>query len=423
MLAAVFAAILAASPEEAILRAARFVRSIATEGGYLWRYSPDLKTREGEGPATATQVWVQPPGTPAVGEAFLRAYRVIRKPELFDGALAAARALVRGQLESGGWDYRIEFDPVLRKNWNYRLEPSPGARNVSTYDDDNTQAALRLLLHVNRERPDKEIRAALDYGLEALLKSQYPNGAWPQRFPPEKTGYYAYYTFNDNTIADLVRTMSEAWEELRDPRYLAAVKRAGDFMIQAQRPEPQAGWAQQYDLQMRPAWARKFEPPSVSSGESAGVIRSLMDIYLLTGEEKYLKPIPAALRWLERSKIRPERWARFYELGTNRPLYFNRKYELVYTDDDLPTHYGFQSSFRIPETVAAYEALEKARREGGLKAARALARRKPEKPSLQRVREVIDALDEPGRWIVNGWIEMRFFNANLASLCDFLEAR
>src|SRR5688572_17518434 len=52
-------------------RATGFFRSIATHGGYLWSYSADLKDRRGEGKATATQIWVQPPGTPAVGQTFL----------------------------------------------------------------------------------------------------------------------------------------------------------------------------------------------------------------------------------------------------------------------------------------------------------------------------------------------------------------
>ena len=56
-------------------KAARFfVTDVATEGGYLWQYSADLARREGEREASATTVWVQPPGTPAVGVALLRAW-------------------------------------------------------------------------------------------------------------------------------------------------------------------------------------------------------------------------------------------------------------------------------------------------------------------------------------------------------------
>src|SRR5688572_5231579 len=58
----------------ALERATTFFQSISTRGGYLWRYSEDLKERAGETKATDTQIWVQPPGTPSVGMAFLRAY-------------------------------------------------------------------------------------------------------------------------------------------------------------------------------------------------------------------------------------------------------------------------------------------------------------------------------------------------------------
>ena len=52
---------------DAMARATRFFRSeIATEGGYLWSYREDLSSRRGERRATASQIWIQPPGTPAV---------------------------------------------------------------------------------------------------------------------------------------------------------------------------------------------------------------------------------------------------------------------------------------------------------------------------------------------------------------------
>ena len=45
---------------------------------------------------------------------------------------------------------------------------------------------------------------------------------------------------------------------------------------------------------MEPVWARKFEPPAVTGGESAGAIRTLVDLYVITGDKKYLGPLPAA---------------------------------------------------------------------------------------------------------------------------------
>ena len=77
--------------------ATRFFRTkVATNGGYLWKYSLDFKQRAGEGKATPTQVWVQPPGTPAVGVVFLDAYNATGDKTYLEAARDAAMALVWG---------------------------------------------------------------------------------------------------------------------------------------------------------------------------------------------------------------------------------------------------------------------------------------------------------------------------------------
>ena len=88
---------------EAMAKATRFFRTeVATHGGYLWAYEHDLSRREGEGRATASMVWVQPPGTPTVGMAYLDAYEVTADTLFLNGAVEAARALAWGQLATGG---------------------------------------------------------------------------------------------------------------------------------------------------------------------------------------------------------------------------------------------------------------------------------------------------------------------------------
>ena len=89
-----------------------FQDKVSIEGGYLWRYSEDLSLREGETAATATQAWVQPPGTPSVGEALLAAFERTQDKYLLDSAVRTARALVKGQLASGGWG---DLPPDLRQ--------------------------------------------------------------------------------------------------------------------------------------------------------------------------------------------------------------------------------------------------------------------------------------------------------------------
>lgn len=405
-----------------------FGQQVAAHGTYVWRYSADLRLREGEGTATDKTAWVQPPGTPSVGEAYLAAWERTGERYLLDAAVATARGLVQGQLHSGGWDYRIEFDPARRRQTAYRVDGELGARgvrNTSTLDDDNTQSAVRFLMHVDRalKFQDREIHEAAQYALESLLAAQYPNGAWPQRFsgPPKAEdfpvlkasfpdawprefpaeNYAGYYTLNDNTLADTMATLFEAGEIYGEARYTEAAKRGGDFLILAQMPEPQPAWAQQYNPQMHPAWARRFEPPAITGGESQGAIRILMECYRQTGNRKYLEPIPRALDYFKKSELPGGRLARFYEMQTNRPLYFTRQYELVYTDDDLPTHYAFVTRSNIDRLRAEYERLAAA------DPARLRPERRPPRYELsdsltRAARQAIDALDDRGAWVEDG---------------------
>ena len=449
---------------EAMVKATRYFRGqVATNGGYLWLYQSDFTRREGEGIASPTTIWVQPPGTPSVGMAFLRAYEATGDTLFLNGAVEAAQALVWGQLASGGWDYRIDFDPEASKNWHYRRDVEQDdrttgeRRNRTTLDDDNTQSALRLLMQVDQhlDFADADIHRAVLYGLESLLKAQYPNGAWPQRysewadlsqFPvqqahyPEswsrqypKQRYLAYYTFNDNAIADVIETMIEAHKIYGDERWHRAAERGGDFIILAQMPDPQPAWAQQYNLAMEPAWARRFEPPAITGGESFGVMQILLELYLAYGEPRFLEPIPRALAWAKAAQLPDGRMARFYELQTNRPLYFTREYALTYSDADLPTHYAFKVGNRTDRIESLYQRILKEGRET------ILTERAQVRPvAEERIQAIIDALDAEGRWLEEGRlrnpedrrvpivaqvISCRTFNRNLTLLSQYVASR
>ena len=143
---------------------------------------------------TPSQGWVQPPGTPAVGLVLLQAYAATGAREFLDGAAEAARALAATQLESGGWQHVIEFDPEQQKAWCYRRTPEDQSDrrrasqnklcDASTVDDNISQSALELLMRVDvaLDGDDPLIRDAASYGLRKFIEAQYPNGAWPVRF-------------------------------------------------------------------------------------------------------------------------------------------------------------------------------------------------------------------------------------------------
>lgn len=397
-----------------------YTQKVATEGGYLWRYSADLKLREGEGKVTGNTVWVQPPGTPAMGAAFVKLYDATGEAAFLDAARGVAEALRRGQLRTGGWQDHIDFDSADRVRIPYRIDP-PGKKTkqvFSSLDDDKTQSSLRFLIELDRAvapRADA-IHEMTTFALDRLLRAQYPNGAFPQvwgetrletpgvlsanypaswpRVYPGHGSYWFRYTLNDNLMPDVMHALWLAWEVYHDDRYGEAARKAADFLLLAQLPDPQPAWAQQYDFEMRPAWARKFEPPAVSGGESQGVLEILLETYRRTGEEKYLKPLPRALAYLKKSRLADGRLARFYELETNRPLYFTRDYTLTYDDADMPTHYGFKVPSKLDAIEKEYNRLRTSTAEPAPRK-RALAKDDIE----ARARKVIDALDDRGAWV------------------------
>jgi len=423
-----------ADAKAALHKAVGFFREkIAVQGGYVYLVSEDLTKREGENKTTPTQVWIQPPGTPSVGQTYLTAYQMTGDGSLLAAARETAECLIRGQLRSGGWYVSIEFDPKARGEYDYRVDPPAPAgkqkkRRMTTLDDDKTQSCLLFLMRLDRELgfKDEPLHESVLYGLDALVKVQYPNGAWPQQFEgapdpaafpvakasyPEtwsrtfpKVNYTSHYTFNDDTIADVVGLMLEAGDTYGKAEYRAAAEKAGDFIIAAQMPEPQPAWAQQYDAAMNPVWARKFEPPAITGGESQGVIGILLNLYASTGQERFLAPIPAALAWLEKSQLPGNRLARFYELSTNKPLYFTKQYVLTYDDSDMPTHYGFKVDSKVEQLRKAYDKL-KADGPPPKKASPGPVERSTTKFSPKvaaAAAEVAAQLDQRGAWVEAG---------------------
>lgn len=412
---------------QALLKAANFFHTqVAVEGGYVYRVSADLKYREGEGVADSQTVWVQPPGTPAVGLAYLQAYERTGEPSLLSAARDAAHCLVRGQLHSGGWQDHIDFGEDLRRKLAYRVDGPAGkkARNISTFDDDKTQSAVRFLISYDQATKfrDAKVHEAVLFALESILKSQFPNGgfaqafekpidasqykvakakypeSWPKKYPGGD--YWWFYTLNDNNISRILDTLLLADEVYSDDtRYRQAALRTADFLLLAQMPEPQPAWAQQYNFEMEPVWARKFEPPAISGSETQEIIRSLMQIYEITGDKRYLETLPRALEYLKRSQIEPGKLARFYELNSNRPLYMTREYQLTYEPNDLPTHYGFIVSSSVETLQKRLERLTSTKWIAPKDSVSSDGNRNKKKPADGEILAVIEALDSRGAWV------------------------
>jgi len=137
-----------------------------------------------------------------------------------------------------------------------------------------------------------------------------------------------------------------------------------------------------------------------------------MLLYTKTGEKKYLEPIPRAIEYLRSSQLSEGKLARFYELQTNRPLYFTKDYKLTYDGGDVPTHYSFVVDSRLNQIEARYRDLlaadpEKLRadRSGNSYTDNAGLTEKPQRANsltptlIAQARKVIDGMDERGAWV------------------------
>lgn len=419
---------------DSLVKGVRFyTEEVAVYGTYLWAYSEDLSKREGEGVATSSEGWLQPPGTPSVGMALLEAYEATGDEMILNAARATGRGLIQAQLRSGGWYYYIDFtEEGERRKLAYRhLPEDPERRDISTLDDDVTQSVLRFLVRLDRALnfDDRDVRESIDHAFESVFSAQHENGGWPQGYHeewksrksassaatypeswsrewPGSQGYWFSYTLNDNVLANMVDTFLEAAEIYRsaDTPSLerlsedcdAAARMAGEFLILAQMPEPQPAWAQQYDMEMRPRWARRFEPPAISGLESQGAMRTLLKLHEWSGDARFIEPVGRALEYLKRSALPDGRLARFYELKTNRPLYFTTDYVLTYDDSDVPTHYGF----KVGNGLGAIEADYRKRLDGGSGSEGGGARLRPVADA--EVHSIIEAQDDRGRWVETG---------------------
>jgi hypothetical protein len=178
---------------------------------------------------------------------------------------------------------------------------------------------------------------------------------------------------------------------------------------------------------MVPAWARKFEPPAVCTVESEGAIQALIDLWVATGEKKYIGTIPAALDWLQRVKLPDGRWARFYELGTDKPLYCKANtYEVTFDDSDLPTHYGFKIGSDLAKKIAKVKAALATPRDELLRKQDPPADPKKwasrAKSAALKANLALKAQDKKGAWLDGDLISAGEFVRHIRAMSDYVEA-
>jgi len=426
-------------------RATQFMlEKVSNNGGYVWYYLPDFSRQWGEMEAYKTMIWLQHPGTVSMGHLFLDAYRATADEYYYQAAAKAAAAVIWGQSHEGGWNYIVDFagDRSL-KQWystigknGWRLEEFQHYYGNSTFDDDITSDAARFLLRMYLEKMEPAYKPSLDKAIGFILKSQYPTGGWPQRYPLKydfnKAGhpdYSSYYTFNDDVIWENVHFLIQCYLTLGEERFLDPIQRGMDFYLVSQ--DPCGAWGQQLNMKMETAGARTYEPTAFLPAATFENAMLLIKFYRYTGDRKFLTPIPRAIKWLESTKLpagEAQGWQThptFVEVATNKAIYVHRKgsnvkYGSYYTDynsNNLLAHYGGKCRIPLEELREAYKqveslSLEEATKDSPLMPAQFRGAGNPQtfydlnrnafagQASESVVRELIKMLDSQGRWLV-----------------------
>lgn len=435
---------------QAMLDATKFmVEKVSTNGGYVSHYLPDFSRRWAEQEAYDSQMMLTYGMTPNMGDVFLNSYNATGDEYYYQSAEKVAQALIWGQHPSGGWDYIIDFAgvPSLKKWYNTIGKNAWGWDEYNhyfgtpTFKNKTTTSAARFLLRIYLEKLDPKFKPALDKAIQHFIKSQYPLGGWPQRYPvsAEFKDYTSNYTFNDDLTWENMEFLIQCYITLGDERLLDPIQRGMNFSLITQQGNPQGGWAEIYDMDIRPAHGRKYEPAALMPDQTTRQIDLLMRFYEYTGDRKFLARIPDAFQWLENTRLAQDMTVGgkythpvFVEVGTNKPLFAHRKgmgvssgvYYIDYKDDNPLLHYGSKVNLdrsinNLKEEYKRISALspEELTKNSPLKSSGTHFNKLPQNlfdydpgktvkmPNESEVRGIINSLDAQHRWLIkHEWI-------------------
>ena len=286
----------------------------------------------------------------------------MRQPGAWYGGAEARRIadnLLAYQKDVGGWDKNIDMSVAIAAE---KRDPS----GYATIDNSATYTQMRFLARVYTATHDARYASSFRKGLQYLLKMQYANGGWPQ-FYPLRDGYWSHITYNDDAMVGVMELLRDIAARRAEFAFLNDEERANsrravdkgiECMLKTQVTQngKLTVWCAQHDeTTLAPAKARAYELPSLSGSESVGVVEFLMAIE--KPAPAVVRAIEAAVEWFRASKIKgirvvrkpapetprgtdavvvedpaaPPLWARFYELGTNRPIFCGRDSMVKYS--------------------------------------------------------------------------------------------
>ena len=326
-----------------------------------------------------------------------------QKPDWYAGEEAARVAdnLLLYQRDVGGWPKNIDMAAPLDEKKRaelVRLKGETGNEAAATIDNGATHTQLVYLARVYTAQKQERHRDAFLKGLDYLLAAQYENGGWPQYYPLRK-GYYTHITYNDDAMVGVLELLRDVAR--REPAYAfvdetrrlkseKAVERGLECILKSQVKVAGklTAWGAQHDeVTLAPAPARKFEPVSLTSRESVGITRFLMKvehpdarvISAIEGAVEWFRASQVSgVRWVERrdasvpggfertavaDKDAPPIWARFYEIGTNRPIFEGRdgivRYSVMEIEAERRNGYGWYTEEPLKLLNKDYPAWQK----------------------------------------------------------------
>jgi len=274
------------------------------------------------------------------------------------------------QKENGGWPKNYDMLAKLTEDQKFKVINSKKILNT-TFDNWTTHSHVEYLAKVFTKTKIEKYKDACLKGIDFILSAQYPNGGWPQFFP-DTSGYAKHITFNDGVMTGIMEllygiVLKKKHFSFLDTRVHEKVKTAFDkgmeciLKCQINDNGILTAWGQQHDnITLKPQWARTYEPPSICNLESAKLVIFLMKI--ANPSKEIRNAIQNCIKWFKDSeikgikigikKIKPVKyqystlktdkfivkdpkalpiWARYYELGTHKPLFCNRDGKVVYS--------------------------------------------------------------------------------------------
>jgi PelA/Pel-15E family pectate lyase len=272
-------------------------------------------------------------------------------------ALRIADNLLLFQRDSGGWPKNIDMAKPLDDSQLAAVQRDKKETD-STIDNSATFTQLSFLARVFTVQHEERLRESFLKGFDYLLKAQYPNGGWPQ-FYPDLSGYYKHITYNDGAMIGVLKLLRDVADgkgiytfvdETRRARASKAVEKGIECILKTQIVVngKRTVWCAQHDeVTLAPAPARSYELVSLSGGESVDVVRFLMEIK--NPSAAVIEAIESAVTWFEQSQLKSPKgdpiWARFYQIGTNRPIFVGRdgviKYNIAEIEEERRNGYAW----------------------------------------------------------------------------------